>query len=65
MGPPLNLFLSLLDLIITGVLLLPWLLVCLVNVAVVYIKHVGIEGHGIQHRYDLLNIAFWAFKKIK
>jgi len=69
MGPLLDLLLGLLDLFITVVLLLPWLLVNLVSFTVVYIKQVEKEGNGIQDRYDLLNIQwcipFGPLKKIR
>jgi len=55
-GPFPNLLLGLLDLIIAGVLLLPWLLVGLVYNTVVYFKQVRTEGNCIQNRYDVLNI---------
>jgi len=58
MGPPPNLLLGLLDLFITGVLLLPWLPVSLVNITVVHIKQVGKVGNCDQNRYDVLNIKW-------
>jgi len=58
MGPAPNLPLGLLDLFITGFLLFPWLLVGLVNITVVYIKQVGIEGNCNQNIYDVLNIQW-------